>query len=137
MRPSRIARVFLLVMAGLAFCSLLMLISWQGKAALLWMILCLLALLVLFFLVSRNRLGQASANLMITGSNEMMVVAVDAQLGVEKTSRLIRIENRVVWNMLLAFRAIDDEERVWQFLILFDSVSEDAFRRLKVFLRWQ
>lgn len=136
-RPSRIARALLLVMLGLAFYSLLVLISWQNKATYLWMALWLVALMGLLFLVSQIWKRQVTGSLMIAGAGELMCVVIDPQFNAEKTIRLMRIDHRVVWNMLLAFRGFDDDGRAWQFLILFDSVSEDAFRRLKVFLRWQ
>lgn len=135
-RPSRIACVLLFVMVGLAFCSLLVLISWQNKATYLWMALWLVALVGLLFLVTQIWKRQVGGSLTITGAGELMYVVIDPQCKAEKTMRLMRIENRVVWNMLVAFRAFDDDGRAWQFLILFDSVSEDAFRRLKIFLRW-
>ncbi len=136
-RPSRIARLLLLAMVGLAFYSLAVLISWQDEAADLWMALWLITLLGVFFLVSRILLGQVNGRLVIMGADELMYVSIDPQLKAEKAFRLAQIDHCVVWNSLVAFRAIDENDHVMQFLILFDSVSDDEFRRLKVFLRWQ
>ncbi len=136
-RPSRIVRGLLLVMLSLAFYALLMLISWRYEATRWLMGLWLLVLLFVLFWVARIWIGQVTERLMIVGGSELIYLGTDSQPGAENAIRLMRIEDCVVWNMLVAFRAFDDDGSSRQFLILFDSVSKEEFRRLKVFLRWR